>query len=666
MTAIRLDSFGGVAPILDPRKLPNMGATIAHDCKFDGGDMRPLFSHLNAGALPTNSCRLFKYRYKGSSYWLSFPNTGTSEVDAVISPIANDSLGRLYWSRVSLSTINSGAADNYPRCASQPTANDITGNTAVVRKLGVQQPTVAPTLTETQVANSITSQGATPTMTNMSQTSPVTVTANAHPFQNGWRVIVAADGTTDAGMSETAGLTFIIGNVTASTFDLLGTDGVHYTKFTVGATHLKISRVYLDADMETRSYVYTYVTDWGEEGPPSPASTPRDIRYDSKVQVNWTAPIGSLSINRARIYRTATGTDGSGSFFFVAEVALPAITYLDGVLPISLGESLPSATWSAPPNGLRGLVQMPNGFMCGFVGNTLWFSEPYQPHAWPPAYCKTTQDEIVGTAVFGTTLVVGTVGRPYLAIGTDPLSVSMQQLDLYAPCLNKGGMCSAGTSVMYPTPEGLAFITSGDERILTLSQVARKQWSAMWSLTMEAIFYDGRYVAFSQDAKKTLIVETEFARVARTVGGDPPNVRISDATVQGRAPAIDPDDESLNYAIFSGGGASSRGVFEGGATRLTADWKSKVFTMPHAINLSLARVYASGYPVTLKIGYANLRSNGQTLGEVSDTYTVVANGSEPFRLPGNFLSREFQVEVLSAFDVQSVTLTDNTDDLRAS
>ena len=660
MTALRLDGFGGVAPLIDPRKLPPASATFAHNCKFDGTDLRPLLANQSQGSLGFTVSRLFKYRFQGQSTWLGWPDPW--DVDVVASPIPQDSLGRLYWSRVDPSTINTPSADNYPRVASQPSQAAITANNpGVIRRLGVPQPTVAPTLTEVPVNNTISSATNPRTLTNMSQTSPVTVTANNHPFQEGWRVLVERDGDGgDDGMKEMVGLEFIVGNVTSSTFDLRNTDGANYTAFT-SATKIKISRVYGVADIEARAYIYTYVTDWGEEGMPSPPSAVTDIRYDSKVNVvcNKQVPAwASTAVNRIRIYRTATGTSGT-EFFFVAEAAITGpgttLTIVDDVKAAGLGEVIPSTNWAPAPNGLRGLLAMPNGFLAGFVGNTLYLSEPYLPHAWPDEYRKTTQDDIVAHAVYAQTDVIATKGKPYLGTGTDPASFTLQQLDLDAPCLNKGGMCSVGSGVMYPTPDGLAFVSATEQRIITLQHVSKKQWAAMWSNTMEAIFHDGRYIAFSRESgKPSLIIEYKPET----------GLNISDMTTLGRAPAIDPDDDSLNFILVNGSQQNTRYRFEGSTTSLTADWQGKVWTLPHAVNLSLGRVFASGYPVTLTVRYANLQPNGQTGGVITDSYQVTVQGSEPFRLPGGFLSREYQLEVQSAFAVQSIVLTDNCDELR--
>lgn len=764
MARLPLEAFGGIAPLIDPRKLPPQSATIALDCVFDGTDLRPLRMPTSQGSIGFTPSRLFKYRYQGQGTWLAWPSGQV--VDVVPSPIAQDNLGRLYWSRV----IDSNPlTDNFPRVASQPTQAAITNNTAAIRRLGIPAPDAAPTLSEQRQNTSIAP-------VTMSQTSPVTVTtATDHPFEDGHRVVVKfADGgagvrgvyavvptptqqrndvsmflwldTLDHGievgdevtihatrgtvagranpmcgmigktgtvlytqpnlglgfiqvyfygaapdfepmvpwsdpqvpgqynltwvrsfdpsvsrggqenMRELSGREFVVGNSTARQFDLVGSDGEDYSEF-VDPTGVTIERVYGDSDMETRAYVYTLVSDWGEEGMPSPPTDPTDIRYDSGVQVTMPTTIASPFsgyVNRVRIYRTASGTQGA-QFFFVGEAPIPTVgtpvVFVDDVDPIALGEVLPSTDWAMPPNRLQGLVQMPNGFLAGFVGNTLYFSEPYMPHAWPDRYRKTVTDDIVGIAVYGQTLVVATKGQPYIVTGVDPSSVSAAKLDVYAPCLAKSGMCSIGMGVAYPSYDGMVVVSASGAQVATQAQMTKAQWAAAWDAGMSSIWHDGRLIAFSTNAsKRTLILQLGIQGL----------LNISNTTVLGTAPAID-DDDSLHYAS-----GSTRMIFDPvGGVNMRANWQSRVFTLSAARSMGVCQVFASGYPLTLTFGYSNLASaQGQPSGVITTTFQSTVAGPEPFRLPHGFLSREWRIFVDTTHAVQQIVAAEVMDEIR--
>lgn len=779
MATLPIESFGGIAPLIDQRKLPPQGATLATDCVFDGTDLRPLRTPSSQASIGFTPSRMFKYRFQGSGYWLAWP--APHIVDVVPSPIAQDTLGRLYWSRIVDSSLLN---DNYPRVASQPSQSAITNNTAAIRRLGIPAPTTAPTLSEQRQAASIAP-------VTMSQTSPVTVTtATDHPFEDGNRVVVrfsagtgpgitgvgaaigtqpgqtsdvimhfwfsaaehgfevgdevnitatagaigglsnpfggmigktgtvtsvtpisgtqavvvrfvneaanfvqppswapvliitqlssfpnlnyqqsnvlafagrlntvgTEENTTESNMSELSGREFVVGNSSARQFDLMGTDGANYTAFTDPAA-VTIERVYGDADMETRSYLYTYVSDWGEEGAPSPPTEPTDIRYDSGVAVTMSTSIASpfnTYVNRVRIYRTATGTQGA-EFFFVGEMTIPtpgqAVTFTDDVDPIALGEVLPSTDWAMPPNRLQGLVQMPNGFMAGFVGNTLYFSEPYLPHAWPDRYRKTVTDDIVGIAVYGQTLVVATKGQPYIVTGTDPGSVSAAKLDVYAPCLSKQGMCSIGMGVAYPSYDGLVVVSASGAQVVTQAHFTKAQWAAAWDASMYSVWHDGRLIAFSTSPlRRTMLLQLGMQGM----------LNISNSTVLGTAPAID-DDDTLHYA-----NGATRFMFDPiGGGNMRAYWQSRVFTLSAARSMGVCQVFASGYPLTLTFGYANLASqHGQPSAVISTTFNAVVSGTEPFRLPHGFLSREWRIHVDTTHAVQRIVAAEVMDEIR--
>ena len=144
---------------------------------------------------------------------------------------------------------------------------------------------------------------------------------------------------------------------------------------------------------ETRYYVYTFVSTFGgitEESAPSPVSSAITITTSQKVNLSamQTAPAGNYNITHKRIYRTLAGEASDGAYVFVAQIAIATTTYSDDLLAAALGEPIETEGWTPPPAGLTGLVGMANGMMAGFVGNSVYFCEPYFHHAWPAEYMQ--------------------------------------------------------------------------------------------------------------------------------------------------------------------------------------------------------------------------------------------------------------------------------------
>ena len=74
--------------------------------------------------------------------------------------------------------------------------------------------------------------------------------------------------------------------------------------------------------------------------------------------------------------------------FAVASGSVPPYvpSFNDNLLTASLSLALPSLDYDPPPPGLSGLKIAHDTIFIGFFGNTLCFSEPKLPHAWPEKY----------------------------------------------------------------------------------------------------------------------------------------------------------------------------------------------------------------------------------------------------------------------------------------
>jgi len=267
-----------------------------------------------------------------------------------------------------------------------------------------------------------------------------------------------------------------------------------------------------DSLNESTSYVMTYVSGWGEEGPPSLPSNIIKLdtgvfnqpKYTAKAYVKgnrveptvangfvyevtvagtsgaeptWptvagqtvvsggvtfvtvsksislTLPTipntGVYNITLKRIYRAATGAYGT-SYQFLAEVPAAQATYSDSTPTESLGETIPSENWDMPPAGLRGVVAMPNGVMVGYTGNDLCFSEPFQGHAWPISYRQSTDYPIMGVGVYGNSVVVTTTNKPYMVTGSHPSSMTMTKVDIAQSCVSPLGVVDVGRGIGLP------------------------------------------------------------------------------------------------------------------------------------------------------------------------------------------------------------------------
>jgi hypothetical protein len=244
----------------------------------------------------------------------------------------------------------------------------------------------------------------------------------------------------------------------------------------------------------TRIYVYTWVTDFGEESEPSPASA--DVFWtpgQTTTLSGFAATPAGRNITLQRIYRAQTGKTGT-QLYFIAERAATTANFVDTISPEFLQEALPSANWNAPPDDMTGLISLPNGLMAAFSGKQLCFCEPYRPHAWPEAYRLTMDYPIVGLGAFSSSVIVTTTGKPYIVTGNAPESMVSEKIEQDLPCINARGIVDLGYSVIYPSYDGLVQVTSSGAVVVSTRLFSRDDWLQLNPASMAADRYNGRYI----------------------------------------------------------------------------------------------------------------------------------------------------------------------------
>lgn len=220
----------------------------------------------------------------------------------------------------------------------------------------------------------------------------------------------------------------------------------------------------------------------------------------------------------------------------------------------ALTDILTTDEYDPPPSGLRGLTVIQNNILAGYVGNTVYFSEPKLPHAWPKEYATVLEHNIVGLAVLSGSLVVLTDGYPYLISGSDPAAgMSINKIDALFPCVARRGIVKLANAVAYPTNDGIAVYTPfGGSQLITKYNYNDDTWKAdLDPRTIIAGYYNEAYFASFGNAPQapgevpepTPPAITEPALPPEPIGG--PIDGGGDGTDPG---PIDPEDPTLLYS----------------------------------------------------------------------------------------------------------------------
>lgn len=546
MTGFKLQTFGGKAPKIYSRLLPNDMAQVATNSRLDSGRLEPWKSNSSASVTPVASYSISSatktlFRYS-SSIWIG----SDEELDIVRSPIAEDSHERLYVTGI-------GGSSGYPRV----TSATVVGNGTYYR-LGLPVP---------------------------------------GPFDS-----VSVTGSTSVSGTETP---------------------------------------------ESRAYIFTYVTNYGEEGPPNQALTSQvvDVYSDQSVTVNFPSnPSGSYNLLKKRLYRT----DNQGVYRRVDDIGINTDTYNDTKTESQLSEEIPTSDFFAPPDDassdhpdgpMLGLVSLPNGFLAGFSGQTVAFSEAFQPHAFPVSYRLTMKSDVVAIAPLNTGLLVLTKEKPAIIQGMDPSAMSMTEVDSTLSCVSKRSVVDMGDVVMYASPDGLVMASDRGLKLATEDIISRDQWQALVPSTIVGFQYEGHYVGFYNDGSES----SGFIFDPR--GGKNSYTKLSFHATAG---FNDLENDELYLVI----GGSVYKFAQG--SNLSYTWRTKKFYVPRPINPGVAKVDCDSYSPAPTF---KLYADGIEKHSVSVTSDAV------FRLPSGYKANEFEVEVSGSVPINEICVYESASEL---
>lgn len=671
MTGIKINTFKGVRPRVPESLLQEGEATLAQNCDFAYGELR----HTKDGSLlgtMVNAPRSI-YTDDGLTFY-----TWTTDVDAVRSPLANDTFNRLYYTDGSEMKVTN-------RLGTQTDG----GAPSSSYKVGVPRPTAAPVL-EVQL----------PDLTDASKytmafrfhweaagikyqeqsVSPSKITSTTFRYTPPTQTREVTHSTKDEFpevgqpsviyLSSDTGKRYIWSvNLYVETTDhATPTEAVPVIRLTVAdnATSAQVCDVYSsnsslpssgslwsidmvkengvdsylltfstgikESDKETRAYIYTYVNTYNEEGPPSsPAVVDTSPVVNLKVTVTRDAVSGYAPIKEIRVYRTPTGSS-IADYFYVGTITMltqtgTTFSFVDSVKAEQLNEPVSSTYDYPPPVGLKGLMSLPNGILCAWKGNELWFSEAYRPWAWNPSNVKTLNAAIVGGIPHGSGAVVTTVKQPYIVSGVSPDAMTASRLNVDQAGVSKWSIAVVDGAVMYASHDGLVTLQGGTaslsqgQRFFT-REVWRQQVGAGLSSMVFSV-WDGRLVVFSAAQSFTpMMIRFDEADGSMT---DLPGLQAACAFIS-----------QLSDQFYFARGTKLY-QFNGGSD-LQATWQSRELVLPRPMNYGAAQAVCEGSWVI------------ELWAMISGSYQLkhtqsVGSGVTTFRLPAGFETDRYRVKL---------------------
>lgn len=434
---------------------------------------------------------------------------------------------------------------------------------------------------------------------------------------------------------------------------------------------------------ETRVYVLTFVSGFGEEGSPSGPKTVT-VNTDGTLTITGlnsvpAPPVEYDNITKLRLYRTITTTSGV-DYRFVAEwdIGSAPASWVDTVSndTLSTNPLLESYSWEPPPEGLTGLTSV-GGYLVGFVGRRVYASVPYRPWAWPTEYQTAVEDPIVALGAYGSTVVVATTGNPYVIVGATPDAVSLNKIKAVLPCLSAMSLVSTVQNVIFASENGLVSVSDAGVSVVSSPYVTRDEWMRDYSpSTIKAAVFQDRYLAFYNASQGFMLgfddVATAFTRISGShVSSVDTSALTGQAMIgsQGKVYAFDDD----RYA------------------RAAYVWRSKPFMSPKPENFGILQVRGDFSLDLRQVQTSTVGNSSQFGGALFGAVPYAANGGDivvgsevivtvpqtvgvkiyadgvlrwtgavsserPVRLPSGYKAVHWEVEISGSAPVYSVTL----------
>ncbi len=647
MAAVKLTTFSGLRPRLPESLLPEGAATIAQNCDLAYGELR----NTKGGYLVNTMSNFPKSLFTDDG--LTF-YSWTTDVNAVRSPLGNDLFDRVYYTgdggfkvadrlatRLNGGPPSSSYLVGVPRPSAKPVllvktpVEATTANATFVFKFhyelsGVKyQEDAAFTVT---TLNNKQFQFTPPTKAVAAAASGSTPEIKATPTDAIPVLRVIATSIADKSQlfdiyTENSALTSSGGYYSlAISKDATGT--AYTTTLTTGIK---------ESDKETRAYIYTYANIYNEEGPPSDPTlvttspvTPVDVTV-TKDNIPAHAPIKEI-----RVYRTASGSS-IADYFYAGSISVLSVTgtvtYTDNRLASLLNEPLSSASYYPPDQGLVGLMTLPNGILCGWVGNRLCFSEAYKPWAWPPQYVKPLPHAIVGGMPHGAGAIITTTTSPYLLSGVSPDSMTASRINADQAGVSKWSMAVVNGSAIYASHDGLVTLNGGTASLTAGQQFfTREKWRELYGAGLSGMrfsVWDGRLVVFHDTGAFTpFMVQFDEANAALT---DLPNF-------VAQCGFVSPLSDQFYYA-------QGFGVFQfNGGNDITATWQSREAVIAKPTNYGFAQALVTGSWIFELWAYDKNPQTGVFEYQLKHSQSLTA-GRTDFRLRGGYTSDRYRIKI---------------------
>ena len=438
-----------------------------------------------------------------------------------------------------------------------------------------------------------------------------------------------------------------------------------------------------DRKRDARAWAYTYVDSMGREGPLSPISDTVDSSIDGTATIVIPADAfdATYDVVGIRLYRVVSRTEDlhvinnmAESMIAVAEplyvgdyphTAGGNYTVFDDVLDAELGQAIICKDAYAPPANLQGLISLPEGVLVGFEGKNLWFSEPWDYHAWN---CSLNLDDCIKRIIYSNgNIYVMTDGHPYIVGAQSPQKdcrccrpVTRSPMSYPILCSESATQISNG--VMWASHDGIIVMRGDAIAVSTDRYIDRDTWSEWRPDSIRGVSYKGRYHGFSDFITKVGEHDKilpkgfiwDFGESAYADG----DVGFDSNLITHDVPAWTTHITRDGF-LFIGYGKEIR-RWEGSSEPLRFVWRSSLRVEAALTNFACAKVVSEDHyrqqPIARELHFTLFR-DGRNI------FTRRVKDGKPFRLPRMGYGIDYEVELSGFAEVNEVHLATSMQEL---
>lgn len=237
-----------------------------------------------------------------------------------------------------------------------------------------------------------------------------------------------------------------------------------------------------------------------------------------------------------------------------------------------------------PPVAMEGFIAVANGFLCGWAGNQIYFSQPSAPWAWPVEYQTSVDAQIVGMGYLDGSIIVFTTSSPFQLTGTTPGTMTNVKVSTISPCTSRGSISQAIDGIDYATRNGI--VNSSPYGFVNVSDkvISSEEWrQSYFSQIIAGARYEDTYIGLVGPGEGYVLALQGYE------GGyfmNPQNVRIALSRFLLQQPVTNMFQDPFSSCIFMMAGNTVYLWDDPTSGTMICRWKSKEFAGSDPVNMA--------------------------------------------------------------------------------